>query len=348
MKAKNTFYLFCISCFVLLSCAKDDFYKNLELEGKVIYVQKEASWPYDYYIKDLKTKNLNKYTGLPLLSNKGDKVALYKETTATNNYYAVLVTDISGTETFYSFNEPSFSVTNMLWSPNDNQLAILSYEKNNIRIYDFTTQKVSKIYLPGGEVFKNFIKWSGKDDFLYFMSKNSKKELSVGKIKPDGTGYQTVFRQESHHLIGSSYDYDENADLIMFNYFDSTKSEVKIVSIHTDGSEFKTLYSKYALHSGWILDINISPDGKQVLYGQSTGLLDVYVMDIDGGNNKLFWKQALHPQWSKDGTIAMANVRYYMDWNTSKWDIRVKKINQDGEEETIINGPVTLISWITD
>lgn len=251
MKAKNTFYLFCISCFVLLSCAKDDFFKNLE--GKDIYSQNEVGRPYDYYILDLKTNNLNKYTGLPLLSNKGDKVALFKETwTGTTYTYTVLVTDISGTETYYSFNEPSFSVTNMLWSPNDNQLAILSYEKNNIRIYDFTTQKVSKIYLPGGEVFKNFIKWSGKDDFLYFMSKNSKKELSVGKIKPDGSGYQTVFRQESHHLIGSSYDYDENADLIIFNYFDSTKSEVKIVSIHTDGSELKTLYSKYTLHSGWI------------------------------------------------------------------------------------------------
>lgn len=61
MKAKNTFYLFCISCFFILSCTKDDFYKNLE--GKVIYSQHEVGRPYDYYILDLKTNNLNKYTG---------------------------------------------------------------------------------------------------------------------------------------------------------------------------------------------------------------------------------------------------------------------------------------------
>lgn len=39
----------------------------------------------------------------------------------------------------------------------------------------------------------------------------------------------------------------------------------------------------------------------------------------------------------------MANVRYYLDWNTSKWEIRIKSLSQNDEDaHTVVKAPVYL------
>lgn len=62
-----------------------------------------------------------------------------------------------GEEKLFEYNSFSFPVTNVLWSPDNNKLAMLSPDKNNIKIYDFTLEIVTDIFLPEKDIWKNLL-----------------------------------------------------------------------------------------------------------------------------------------------------------------------------------------------
>lgn len=342
MNTKNIFMLIIFFSMLFISCTKDDPTANLE--GKIIYAQVGTDNSRTYYIKDLKTNNIHEFRALPIVSLTGKKVAMK---VPESGHSGVNVMDSSGKQVLYAFNEPSFYISDLLWAPDDNQLAMLSKEKNNVKIYDFTSRKISEIFLPESEVFVKFIGWSEKDNTIYFTSQNNKKEIFLSKIKPDGSGYLTFFKPQSHHLIGNSFDYHEGSDLIVFTYLDSINSLVKICKISTNGINFNTLYSKNSTYLNFFTHINISPNGEMISY-QYDFSYAIYVMNIDGRNHKQLWSPAWNLQWSKDGTAAMASVRYHVEWSSSKWDIRIKTLDHPNDEYTIQNGPVNFYSWYFD
>ncbi len=121
-------------------------------------------------------------------------------------------------------------------------------------------------------------------------------------------------------------------------YFTNFQNSIgRICSIEPNGSDFKMLTEGMFIHN-----VAISPDGKTIVYDDGFGY---YLIDTDGKNKRYLWDAILYPKWSKDGSAIMANFRNYIDFKTSRWDIRLKEINGQQRETKIINENYILIDW---
>ncbi|MBK6362544.1 MAG: hypothetical protein IPL63_06830 [Saprospiraceae bacterium] len=327
---------------VLFGCTKEESIENLE--GKIIYSYPGRGITQLFYIKDLKTKNIQTFNSFPYVSPSGDLVA--RNISATS-YSGIFVTDFLGEEKLFEYNSFSFPVTNVLWSPDNNKLAMLSPDKNNIKIYDFTLEIVTDIFLPEKDIWKKLIGWSDMDGFIYFTSQNVKKQIYIGKIRPDGSGYQDVYRPDEDHLLGYDFDMHNESGTIVFSLFETPNSLVELCKINTDGSGFKSLFNSSGFGAWSVAGINISPDGKKIAYEY---LFErILITNIDGTPFGFELSPAYKPYWSKDGTAIMSSFRYYIDWNSSKSDIRIKYLELPKSDENIVEkGPISFHSWYFD
>ncbi|MBK9253856.1 MAG: hypothetical protein IPM42_00055 [Saprospiraceae bacterium] len=334
MKAKYILIFICLSCYLFFSCSKESLPESIG--GKIVY---KIDVGLDYYIKDLKTKEVNSYKAYPQISPSGSKIAFY-------TYPGDVRDRFFRTQVIYNkqINYPS----SFLWSPDDNKLAMFVFG-HLIKIIDLPTSESSNIVVPDNIKFQKFITWSESDDFIYFKSKNNTNyESYISRIKPDGSEFQNILTLNSNQKFGSAFDLFNPSNLILFTLFDSLEQEARICKINTNGSEFQTIYSEKTNDSEFFKSIKISPNGQNIAYYIFPFFeSSVYLIDITGKNKRLFWENAQNPQWSKDGSAIMVGWRYYIDWNTAKWDIRIKGLDQsaDNAGSIIENGPVTLSKW---
>ena len=77
---------------------------------------------------------------------------------------------------------------------------------------------------------------------------------------------------------------------------DDGRTQVDILIMHADGTNARHL----ADDVGWVLDLRISPDGRQVLY--NTSLLGLTTIDIDTrASHEIISNHVYHCDWSPDG-----------------------------------------------
>lgn len=334
------FIFYSVVC-LQVSCSKEPFQIAPDLEGKIIYGNSQTQ---NYFIKDLITNEIVTCAGKgpPIISNSKNKLAFCK-------FGGLLITNIQGTEIIYENNQ-FIMPKSCLWSPDDNYLALFTFQSNLIEVLNLSTFKTIQIKLPNEVRTKNPITWTDTDEFIYFTSENSKNsENYISKMKFDGSSFQNVFKTNKQQRIGSSLDCYKPSGLILFTIYDSLSFESSICKIMTDGDVFQLIYSEITHNAEFFNGIKISPNGQDFAYYISGINFLTYINDISGKNKQPIWEKATNPQWSKDGRAIMVNYQYYIDWKSASNDIRLKGLKQRDKDAIVVeNGPSLFYSWFFD
>lgn len=201
------------------------------------------------------------------------------------------------------------------WSPDGSRLAYVRYcfDKNALPVEagvwtinaDGTDARQVTRTLPDSNVQDHRVSWSPDGKSLTFGRIDTSVSPERAAIFTIGTDGKGPFQVTPWSLDGNDPDWSPDGTLIAFNASAEPSATQNIYTIHPDGTGLAqlTTYNRIGqatFHPSW------SPDGARILFSHSPstdGWGDFFVMDRDGGNQRVIAKTAIHEnhgQWGSN------------------------------------------------
>lgn len=254
--------------------------------------------------------------------NVRGKILYYSE----NNYlYAY---DLASTEK-HRVGSTSFGVR---WSHKGDKIAInTSSQLIIIDAYTYDTLLIRSLNMGSGG-----LAWSQDDTEIAYTVQNGSK---IYRMNLQTFAMNEITIPNGYTISGrAAFDWSSTTNLFLFQ---ANVLKAKLCTISTDSSNFKEL-----LADAFFDNPRFSPDGKRIAY--SDYLDDLYLVDVSGSNKSLFWKNALNPCWSKDGSMIMATYIKSQTISSATFEIHVKEVNGKKREATIVGAQANLADWYSE
>ncbi|MEM7335212.1 MAG: LamG-like jellyroll fold domain-containing protein [Chloroflexota bacterium] len=200
--------------------------------------------------------------------------------------------------------------THPSWSPDGQWIVFSSNRSGQFEIYKMRWDGTDIVQLTFNNLETKEPSWTPNGQEIIYAIKLSNNQWKLYIMSEDGSNQREIVNDTGFSELDGSLSVNDRT--IVYQYCDPSQAvSCEIYSMNKDGTNRINLTNSASGRS----DVSpaISPDGTQIAYTSSAGNADIWIMDINGNNNRRLVCGAdrdVHPEWSPDGTqIAFASNR---------------------------------------
>ncbi|KAL4563795.1 hypothetical protein LXL04_027841 [Taraxacum kok-saghyz] len=180
----------------------------------------------------------------------------------------IRVFDVESNNTIATLEAPPSEVWQMQFDPRGTTLAVAGGSSASVKLWDTAEWKlISTLSIPRPEASKPSDKGNNKKFVLSVAWSSNGRQLACGSMDGSISVFDVQRSKFLHHLDGHtmpvrSLAYSPLDPRVLVSGSDDER-------IHMYDAEGKTLFSSMSGHSGWVLSVDVSPDGAAIASGSS-------------------------------------------------------------------------------